>query len=106
MKIGPGRAPRCNRFPAQSLGIGAMAHLRSPVKGANRTRWVVPFGLLSSGWKAAGSPAITGWRPLRAQGEPQWGAQVGALGGIAGEGRDRKPDNQVFGRADPSRFSI
>src|SRR5258708_31458862 len=56
MKIGPGRAPRCNRFPAQSLGIGAMAHLRSPVKGANRTRWVVPLGLLSPGWKAAGLP--------------------------------------------------
>src|SRR6266568_634782 len=44
-------------FLMLSLGIGAMAHLRSPVKGANRTRWVVPLGLLSPGWKAAGLPA-------------------------------------------------
>jgi len=54
-----------------------MAHLRSPVKGANRTRWVVPLGLLSPGRKAAGSPATAGWRPFGAWREPRRRAWVG-----------------------------
>ena len=44
--------------------IAAMAHLHSPGKGANKRRWIVPLGLLSPGWSAAGSPADCRVAPL------------------------------------------